>query len=106
MKIARIAAPDLAPGWALIDEAAATARRLDGAFADWAPDAARGELAALPLAGGPLGLGGLKLRAPVDPAGRVFGVGLNYLAHLPRLGRRKEAPPHTIGYVKPLSALV
>ena len=32
MKIARIAAPDLAPGWALIDEAAATARRLDGAF--------------------------------------------------------------------------
>src|SRR5690606_24151675 len=47
----------------------------------------------------------VELRAPRHPGSRVFGVGLNYLEHLTRLGR-KEAPPHTIAYIKPDSALV
>jgi 2-keto-4-pentenoate hydratase/2-oxohepta-3-ene-1,7-dioic acid hydratase in catechol pathway len=106
MKIARIRIADGATAWALIDEAAATARRIDGAFADWAPRAAMGNLGDRALVGPPEPLSEVRLRAPVDPAGRVFGVGLNYLAHLTRLAHRKEAPPHTIGYIKPQSALV
>ncbi|WP_201747136.1 fumarylacetoacetate hydrolase family protein [Glaciimonas sp. PCH181] len=43
--------------------------------------------------------------APVNPGARVFGVGLNYLTHLTRLGR-KEAPPHTIAYIKPDGAII
>ena len=106
MKIARISAACGAPSWALVDEAKATVQRIGGALADWAPAAARGDLAALPLEGSPEPLAGVRLLAPVDSGGRVFGVGLNYLAHLTKLGKRKEAPPHTIGYVKPHSALV
>ncbi len=106
MKIARIVTPDGVPAWAVVDEARAAAQRLAGAFADWAPQAARGELSGLPLTGPLEPLDRVRLLAPVDPSGRIFGVGLNYLAHLTKLGRRKEAPPHTVGYIKPLSALV
>jgi 2-keto-4-pentenoate hydratase/2-oxohepta-3-ene-1,7-dioic acid hydratase in catechol pathway len=106
MKIARIAAAGIAPAWAVVDEARGAAQPIAGAFASWAPLAARGDLAALPFDGAPLDLEQVRLLAPVEPTGRVFGVGLNYLAHLTKLGRRKEAPPHTLGYVKPLSALV
>jgi 2-keto-4-pentenoate hydratase/2-oxohepta-3-ene-1,7-dioic acid hydratase in catechol pathway len=104
VKIARIAGPGSAPTWAMIDEAARTARPIVGSFAEWAPRAARGET---PLCEGPpQPLDTVRLLAPVDPAGRIFGVGLNYLAHLTKLGKRKEAPPHTVGYLKPHSALV
>ena len=88
----------------MIDEAAGTAQALAGPFAEWAQAAARGETP--PREGAPQPLDTVRLLAPVDPAGRIFGVGLNYLAHLTKLGRRKEAPPHTVGYLKPHSALV
>jgi 2-keto-4-pentenoate hydratase/2-oxohepta-3-ene-1,7-dioic acid hydratase in catechol pathway len=51
------------------------------------------------------GLPEIRLLAPVDERARIFGVGLNYLSHLIRLGRTKP-PPHTIGYIKPQSAIV
>jgi 2-keto-4-pentenoate hydratase/2-oxohepta-3-ene-1,7-dioic acid hydratase in catechol pathway len=47
----------------------------------------------------------VRLLAPVDERARIFGVGLNYLTHLTRLGRTKP-PAHTIGYIKPQSAIV
>jgi hypothetical protein len=50
-------------------------------------------------------LASLQLLAPLEPGARVFGVGLNYLSHLTRLGR-PQAPPNTIAYIKPESAIV
>lgn len=61
--------------------------------------------AALELDARRLPLAELQLCPPVNPGARVFGVGLNYLSHLVRLGR-KQAPPHTLAYIKPASALV
>jgi 2-keto-4-pentenoate hydratase/2-oxohepta-3-ene-1,7-dioic acid hydratase in catechol pathway len=61
--------------------------------------------AALELASRAEALSQVRLLAPVDEQARIFGVGLNYLAHLTRLGRSKS-PPHTIAYIKPQSAIV
>lgn len=91
--------------WALIDPEQGTLRLVRGPFGEWAADAAGGDTAALDLEPGCLPLASVRLLAPVDPGARVFGVGLNYLAHLTRLGRT-EAPPHTIAYIKPDSAIV
>jgi 2-keto-4-pentenoate hydratase/2-oxohepta-3-ene-1,7-dioic acid hydratase in catechol pathway len=103
--IARVAglAEDLT--WALVDAEAGTVRRIRTPFERWAPrvssegpDVLDADKNAVPLAG-------VRLRAPRHPGSRVFGVGMNYLEHLTRLGR-KEAPPHTIAYFKPESAIV
>lgn len=91
--------------WALAEPEAGTARRIDGAFVDWASRAAAQGSEGLPVAAASLRLGDLRLLAPVEPGARVFGVGLNYLTHLTRLGRT-HAPPHTIAYLKPSSAIV
>lgn len=92
-------------GWLLVDTEAGSARAVRAPFERWAPAAARGDSAALDLAPGVLQWSAMRALAPVNPGARVFGVGLNYLAHLTRLGR-KEAPPHTIAYIKPDSAIV
>lgn len=105
MKIARVADGDGARYWALVDPDAGTAQRINTPFAEWAPSAAGGSQDLLDLACGVQKLSALRLLAPVDPGSRVFGVGLNYLTHLTRLGR-KEAPPHTIAYIKPGSAII
>jgi 2-keto-4-pentenoate hydratase/2-oxohepta-3-ene-1,7-dioic acid hydratase in catechol pathway len=91
--------------WALVEPEDGTAWRIDGAFADWAPRAAVRGSEGLPVAATSLRLDDLHLIAPVEPGARVFGVGLNYLTHLTRLGRT-HAPPHTIAYLKPSSATV
>jgi len=91
--------------WALVDDDTRMARRIRALFVDWAPVAAGGSAEAFDLDPTILALADHKLRAPREPGGRVFGVGLNYLEHLTRLGR-KEAPPHTIAYIKPDSAIV
>lgn len=91
--------------WALIESSAGTARRIKAPFAEWAAIAASGSQEMLDLATPILQLAQLRLLAPVNPGARVFGVGLNYITHLTRLGR-KEAPPHTIAYIKPTSAIL
>lgn len=104
MRIARLAGLD-GDFWALVDLEAGTARRIRASFAHWAPAAATGDAGAFDLDSAELRLADHRLRAPREPGSRVFGVGLNYLEHLTRLGR-KEAPPHTIAYIKPDSAIV
>lgn len=91
--------------WAMVAPAQGVAQRVKAPFALWAGAAGSGKLDALDLAPALLDLTQLRLLAPVNPGARVFGVGLNYLTHLTRLGR-KEAPPHTIAYIKPDSAIV
>ncbi|WP_079437217.1 fumarylacetoacetate hydrolase family protein [Zoogloea sp. LCSB751] len=105
MKIARVADAFGERFWAQVDEDAGLAWRIASTFRTWAPAAAGGDTSGLRLAASPLSLATLRLLAPVEPGARIFGVGLNYLQHLTRLGR-KEAPPHTIAYIKPESAVV
>ncbi|MDB5671476.1 MAG: fumarylacetoacetate hydrolase family protein [Alphaproteobacteria bacterium] len=105
MHIARVAglAEDLS--WALVDAEAGTARRIRTPFERWAPRVSTDGEAVLEADAEKVPLASLGLRAPRHPGSRVFGVGMNYLEHLTRLGR-KEAPPHTIAYIKPDSAIV
>lgn len=105
MKIARIEMADGEASWALLSADERNLQRIRAPFAVWATEAAVGRTDAFDLDVQPLALEAVRLLPPVEPTARVFGVGLNYLSHLTRLGR-KEAPPHTIGYIKPLSALV
>ncbi|WP_242153574.1 fumarylacetoacetate hydrolase family protein [Sphingomonas sp. BAUL-RG-20F-R05-02] len=105
MHVARVAGTSGDDFWALVDPHVGTARRIHTPFAHWAPFAAQGDADAFALAGEASRLADLRLRAPREPGARVFGVGLNYLEHLTRLGR-KEPPPHTIAYIKPDSAIV
>jgi 2-keto-4-pentenoate hydratase/2-oxohepta-3-ene-1,7-dioic acid hydratase in catechol pathway len=105
MHIGRVAGLADEPHWALIDPAAGTAQAIRNAFAQWAPTAASGSAAAFDLAPAARPLEEVRLLAPLQPGARIFGVGLNYLEHLTRLGR-SEAPPHTIAYIKPDSAIV
>ncbi len=105
MKIALVADAAGAIFWALVEPGQATARRIRAPFAAWVQVAAKGDKSAFDLAPQVLSLLDLRLQAPVNPGARIFGVGLNYLSHLTRLGR-KEAPPHTIAYIKPDSAIV
>ncbi len=91
--------------WALIEPATGSLRAIRNSFDEWAPGAASGSADAFDLDPVEHALGEVRLLAPVRPGARVFGVGLNYLEHLTRLGRT-EAPPHTIAYIKPDSAIV
>lgn len=90
--------------WALLDRQADTARRIRAPFADWAARLEREGEAALGLDGRPIELSACRQLPPLEPGARVFGVGLNYLSHLQRLG--SEAPAHPLAYMKPESALV
>ena len=105
MHIARVAgmAEDLV--WALVDPEAGTARRIRAPFERWAARVTTEGADLLEVDAAEVSLADVRLRAPRHPGSRVFGVGLNYLEHLTRLGRT-EAPPHTIAYIKPDSASV
>jgi 2-keto-4-pentenoate hydratase/2-oxohepta-3-ene-1,7-dioic acid hydratase in catechol pathway len=88
--------------WGAVDTAARTVRPIDGPFQTWAPAAAHAK--PLPLREEIHQLSDLRLLAPVEPTGRVFGVGANYKVHLDRFG--VEAPQEPVVYIKPDSALV
>jgi 2-keto-4-pentenoate hydratase/2-oxohepta-3-ene-1,7-dioic acid hydratase in catechol pathway len=105
MKLARVRDAQGHCFWAQVDEAERSVRRARAPFAVWAPAVALHGSDALDLDGASVALASVHLCAPVDPSVRVFGVGLNYLTHLTRLGRT-QAPPHTIAYIKPPSAIV
>ena len=105
MKIARIEDQEGEQCWAALDDEAQTLRRIRAPFETWAPIFAAQGVGALDLASRVEALSDVRLLAPVDERARIIGVGLNYLSHLTRLGRTKP-PPHTIGYIKPQSAIV
>jgi 2-keto-4-pentenoate hydratase/2-oxohepta-3-ene-1,7-dioic acid hydratase in catechol pathway len=90
--------------WALLDARGHRLRRVAAPFAEWAGLGKQLSTAALDLAGSWLPYSAARLLAPLQPGGRVFGVGLNYLSHLARLG--SAAPDHPLAYMKPASALV
>lgn len=105
MHIARVAGLSEDLAWALIDTERQTARRIRAPFERWASRVSTEGVEVLELDETPAPMANVRLRAPRHPGSRVFGVGLNYLEHLTRLGRT-EAPPHTIAYIKPDSAIV
>lgn len=90
--------------WALLDAQTDRLRRIDAPFTHWAGLGADLAPDALDLSGEWLPLSAARLLAPLEPGSRVFGVGLNYLSHLKRLG--SEAPAHPLAYMKSESALV
>jgi 2-keto-4-pentenoate hydratase/2-oxohepta-3-ene-1,7-dioic acid hydratase in catechol pathway len=105
MKIARIEDRDGKRSWAALDDDGQSLRRITAPFDEWARAFHDCGLDALKLASRIEALTEVRLLAPVDEQARIFGVGLNYLTHLTRLGRTKP-PAHTIGYIKPQSAIV
>jgi 2-keto-4-pentenoate hydratase/2-oxohepta-3-ene-1,7-dioic acid hydratase in catechol pathway len=105
MKIARIEDKEGRRSWAALDDEAQSLRRIGAPFGEWAACFHERGSDALNLASQTEALSGVRLLAPVDESARIFGVGLNYLSHLTRLGRTKP-PPHTIAYIKPQSAIV
>jgi 2-keto-4-pentenoate hydratase/2-oxohepta-3-ene-1,7-dioic acid hydratase in catechol pathway len=104
MRIARIETNDGRRSWALIDPDKGLVHCLQGRFGEWAPRAASGSRD-LPLQSPALNLSEVRLLAPLEPGARILGVGMNYLSHLAKLGR-KDPPPHTLAFIKPESALV
>jgi 2-keto-4-pentenoate hydratase/2-oxohepta-3-ene-1,7-dioic acid hydratase in catechol pathway len=105
MKIARIEDREGKRSWAALDDEGQSLRRIMAPFDEWARAFHERGPDALDLASRVEALTEVRLLAPVDERARIFGVGLNYLTHLTRLGRTKP-PPHTIGYIKPQSAIV
>jgi 2-keto-4-pentenoate hydratase/2-oxohepta-3-ene-1,7-dioic acid hydratase in catechol pathway len=105
MKIARIEDREGERSWAALDDEGQSLRRIVAPFEQWAPVFHERGPDALDLASRVEALSEVRLLAPVDERARIFGVGLNYLSHLTRLGRTNP-PPHTIGYIKPQSAIV
>jgi 2-keto-4-pentenoate hydratase/2-oxohepta-3-ene-1,7-dioic acid hydratase in catechol pathway len=91
--------------WSVLDVGGETLRRITAPLEQWAASLNQRGLAVLELASQVEALSEVRLLAPVDERSRVFGVGLNYLTHLTRLGRSKP-PPHTIAYIKPQSAII
>lgn len=90
--------------WALLDARSERLRRINAPFAHWAGLSAGLVPDVLDLDDEWMALSAARLLAPLEPGGRVFGVGLNYLSHLKRLG--SDAPAHPLAYIKPESALV
>lgn len=103
MRLARVEVAGQA-FWALLDARTDRLRRINAPFAHWSGLGADLVPQALDLSGEWLPLSDARLLAPLEPGSRVFGVGLNYLSHLKRLG--SEAPAHPLAYIKPESALV
>jgi 2-keto-4-pentenoate hydratase/2-oxohepta-3-ene-1,7-dioic acid hydratase in catechol pathway len=92
--------------WAVLDSEAEEARPLSGPIGGWGPallDEPDRATAVL-RSGIPLPLHEIRLLPPVEPTGRVLGVGMNYLEHLHKLGA--ERPPYPMCWLKPHSALV
>lgn len=90
--------------WALLASPSGPLRRIRAPFAEWVAALARQGIAALDLAAEPIELARCRLLPPLQPGARVFGVGLNYLSHLQRLG--SAAPAHTLAYLKTDSTLL
>lgn len=90
--------------WGLLDAEATCLQRIRAPFAQWASALATQGSDALELDKVGIALEHCRILPPLEPGARVFGVGLNYLSHLRRLG--SEAPEHPLGYIKPASALV
>lgn len=90
--------------WALLDDDGVRLRTIRAPFVEWAPLLGNQDEAALNLDAERIPLSVCRLLPPLQPGGRVFGVGLNYLSHLERLGGK--APSHTLAYSIPESALV
>lgn len=105
MRIGRFGRGGDAWFWGLIDPDTGTVRRIDGDIDSWGAIAAAEDPQRLPLSKEKELLAGFRLLAPLDPGGRVFGVGANYRAHLQRLGVT-EPPPHPTAFMKPNSAIV
>ena len=103
MRLARVEVAGQA-FWALLDGQTEHLRRINAPFSHWVGLCADLAIDALDLAGQWLPLSAARLLAPLEPGSRVFGVGLNYLSHLKRLG--SDAPAHPLAYMKPGSALV
>ncbi|MBD1586131.1 fumarylacetoacetate hydrolase family protein [Pseudomonas typographi] len=79
-------------------------RHIRAPFDRWAGLLAARGAEGLDLAAEPIALAGCRLLPPLEPGARAFGIGLNYLSHLERLG--SQAPAHSLGYIKPASALI
>ncbi|MHA6138622.1 fumarylacetoacetate hydrolase family protein [Pseudomonas mohnii] len=103
MRLARVEVAGQA-FWALLDAPADRLRKVNAPFAHWAGLGAGLVADVLDLDAEWLPLSAARLLAPLEPGARVFGVGLNYLSHLKRLG--SDAPAHPLAYIKPDSALV
>jgi len=103
MRVARVDVAGKA-FWALLEAETYCLRPINAPFARWAGLRGEAALDALDLGAQRLPLSAARLLPPLEPGARVFGVGLNYLSHLQRLG--SEAPAHPLAYMKPESALV
>lgn len=105
MRIGRFADTNNSWFWGLVDSHGETVQRIGGEIGSWANAAAAEDHRRMPLTGEKEPTTRYRLLEPVDPGGRVFGVGANYLAHLKKLGV-DEPPPHPTAFMKPNSALV
>ncbi|HDZ57805.1 MAG TPA: FAA hydrolase family protein [Pseudomonas xinjiangensis] len=104
MRLARVEDAAGARFWVLLHPDTDTGQRINAPFSHWAGQVSTGSISALDLSARTLEPDAFRLVAPVEPGARIFGVGLNYLSHLTRLG--SAAPPHPLAYIKPDSAIV
>lgn len=104
MRLARIQVAHGPKLWAQLCAESELAWPILGNFQDWVPQWVESCGAALALAKKAIPVDRYQLLAPVEPGARVFGVGLNYLSHLVRLG--SDAPPHPLAYLKADSTLI
>jgi 2-keto-4-pentenoate hydratase/2-oxohepta-3-ene-1,7-dioic acid hydratase in catechol pathway len=103
MRLARVAFQGEA-FWALVNADSSRLQRIRAPFAHWATACALGQVDALALDDASLAVSDCQWLPPLEPGARVFGVGLNYLSHLQRLG--SAAPEHALAYIKPESAII
>ena len=103
MRIARVEVAGEA-FWALLDADSVRLRAIRASFSEWVKTVGDQGEAALDLDPEWIPLSACRLLPPLHPGGRIFGVGLNYLTHLERLG--SKTPAHTLAYSIPESALV
>lgn len=104
MKIGRFSSGEDQAFWGVLSSDASSVRPIQGAFEQWAPVLAWATEVPDGLAGQALLVDQMTIRAPVEPGGRIFGVGMNYVTHLEKLGAK--APTSLAAYIKPDSAVV
>lgn len=104
MRLARVEDATGERYWVLLHPDTDSSQRINAPFSRWAGRVNTGDIGALDLSPTALELDMFRLVAPIEPGARIFGVGLNYLSHLTRLG--SSAPPHPLAYMKPYSAIV
>jgi 2-keto-4-pentenoate hydratase/2-oxohepta-3-ene-1,7-dioic acid hydratase in catechol pathway len=104
VNIGRFTGPDGEMFWGVISGDGRTVTTLPAPFAEWSGALALAAQAPAAFLGPVREFGKLKLRAPLEPGARIFGVGMNYRSHLERLGA--TAPKSPAAYIKPESAIV